>query len=234
LSTNITGEELKKLHASQSSESGKTPLPGTPGGKLVGYAEAQRAQNPEPPPSHIVADAETAENEFERILGKPVEDMDEQDFYRTGVTFRSKDLTIMTDLHVVLKDKSMQPRWFNCKAGDGRQVQQAYMKGFRAVTSEDVEFCHAKTSDSNGALVIGDLACLMIPKAILFGGFYKANMETAKAKVNRAMNSPQGADQGARETTGEGVGLGRGDYFTPDIAQAQRVDASEARKLVYK
>jgi hypothetical protein len=221
----VDTESLKKIAAEANA-----PLPGTPGGKLVGYAEAQRLQNPEPPPSHVITDTELAESEFERAAGKPVEEMTEQDFYKTGITFRAKDLTLMTDLHVVLKDKSMEPRWFNYKAGNGRSVQQGYMRGFRAVTKEDTEFTHAKTTDENGALVMGDLVCLMIPKVILFGGYYKDSMEKAKARVNRAMTA-QGANKNLQESGQPGFS---GDYYVPDIAQATRADASEARRLVYE
>lgn len=209
------------------------PLPGQPGGPLVGYAEAQRVLNPAPSPSHVVQDVRVAEDEFEKRSGKTVEEMTEGDFARVGVTFKSKDLTLMTDLHVVLKDKSMVPRWFNYKNGMGRSVSQAYMRGFRPVTKDDVEFCHARQSDENGALLMGDLACLMIPKVLLWGGIYKQNSETAKARVNRAMNAKT-MNQNLADAGQGGLDKTNAEYFVPDIVQAQRVDAGEAQRLVYK
>jgi len=231
-SKKVDVDELNAIAAAANkTEEWTQPLPGTPGGKLVGYAEAQRVQNPEPPPSHVVADLQKAEDEFEQRSGKPVEEMSEADFYRTGVTFRSRDLTLMTELHVVLKDKSMAPRWFNHLHGKGRSVQQAYMRGFRPVTKEDVEFCHAKQADDNGALVIGDLVCLMAPKVLVYGGYYKDNAEKAKARVNRAMTT-KGVNQNFSDRGESGLD-GPAQYFVPDIAQAAKVDANEARRLVY-
>jgi hypothetical protein len=224
------GEELKEIAAKQKASAAAEPLPGTPGGKLVGYAEAMRHQNPEPGPSKQLEDAQIAETEFERAAGKPVEEMDEQDFYRTGVTFHAKDMTAMTNLHVVLKDKSMAPRWFNHKAAEGKSVREAYMRGFRAVTEEDVEFSHSNAVDENGAITVGDLVCLMMPKVRYYGGILKGNVEKAKVRVNRAMTH-----QGVRQNAIEGgqSDFGNASYYVPDIAQTQRADANEARRLVY-
>jgi hypothetical protein len=205
------------------------PKPGDVGAPMASYAEIHKAQNPEPAPARAVSEVDEALAEVTRLSGKSIGDLTQDEFDRIPIKLSARTTQGMTELSVIFKDPSMTGHWFNRKAKEGLRVQQAYMQGFTACTKADVEMCHATTSDENGSLVQGDLVLLKIPKIVLWSR-QKDYQETAKARVNRAMNDPRAA---ARPGDGPGQ-LPRGaDYFIPDTAQASRVDANEARKLVY-
>ena len=203
--------------------------PGEVGGPLVGYAEATRAEReaadvcPE-----VTDDAALATAEYEKRSGKSIGDMTEADFMRIPIKLMARNKAAMTELNVIFKDPAMTGRWFNHKHKDGMRVQQAFMMGFTPCTKDDVELCHARSTDENGSLVMGDLVLMKISKAMLWGGYYKDNVDKAKARVNKAMNDPSAARLPNAEAP-------QGEYFVPqNITRASHVDVDAARNLVYQ
>lgn len=201
--------------------------PGEVGGKMVGYAEAERQQNPEPPPATEFSGVDECVAAAEKHAGKSIGDMTEQEFYRLPVKLIARNTQGMTELNVVFKDPAMTGHWFNAKAKEGMRVQQGYMQGFTACTKDDVVICHSKATDENGAIVQGDLVLLKIPKMVLWSR-YKENQETAKARVNRAMHDPNSASRPGDDSLPRS-----GEFFITNQTQAQRVDSDEARRVVY-
>lgn len=205
------------------------PLPGTPGGKMVGYAEAERVANPDPGPSPETSDISLATKELESASGKKIADLTEADFYRLPVKLVSRDTILSTELTVQMKDPSMTCRWFNHKAQQGQRVERARYMGYQPCTRADVAFCHATASDASGALVVGDLVLMKISKVQQFGGYYKDNAEKAKYRVSQQLSRPFGAvvpgvDNGADATS---------PYQITSRTGSSLVDATEARSLVF-
>lgn len=212
---------------------GEEPKPGEVGGAMVGYAEAMRQQETHEP-VEVHASKDEATKAFEKASGKKIGEMTEEDFYRLPIQLSAKNMQNMTELHVVFKDPSMTGRWFNYKTKTEDRVARAFMQGFTACTREDVEACHIKQTDENGALVYGDLVLLKIPKAVLWGGYYKRNMDTAVSRVERAAKkNPQFEKGGLPED-----GIARGPMFEGEFKSVQTADvdyrqADSARDLVY-
>lgn len=209
------------------------PLPGTPGGKMVGYAEAERAANPDPGPSAFLDSQADAVFQFERGSGKSIGEMTEADFYKVPVKLIARDTILSTELTVQLKDPTMVPHWFNAKAQNGASAQRALYRGYTPCTKEDIEFCHATATDSNGALVMGDLVLMKIPKVVQFGQFYKDNAEKAKYRVSQQLSRPFGAsvpgtDNGSLSNTPASP------YVIESKTGSSFVDATEARSLVFQ
>lgn len=204
--------------------------PGEVGGPLVGYAEQTRAAREAADLApDVTDDAALATAEFEKQSGKSIGDMTEADFMRIPVKLKARNTAAMTELNVIFKDPSMTGRWFNHKHKDGMRVQQAFMMGFTPCTKEDVDLCHARSTDENGSLVMGDLVLMKISKAMLWGGYYKDNVDKAKARVNKAMNDPRAAALPGQESAS-----GQDFYIPQNITRAAHVDADAARTLVYQ
>lgn len=205
------------------------PQPGTPGGKMVGYAEAERIANPDPGPSAFVETKDEATKQFEAGSGKSIGEMTEADFYRVPVKLIARDTIVSTELTVQLKDPSMVCRWFNYKAQNGSSVERARYRGYTPCTKEDVEYAHATATDDAGALVMGDLVLMKIAKVVQFGQFYKDNAEKAKYRVSQQLSRPFGAAVPGVEN-GSPVA-------SPYVIQSQTgssfVDATDARALVF-
>lgn len=201
----------------------KKPKPGEVGGEMVGYAEAMRQQEVHEPVAEVFTKDE-ATLAFEKASGKPVGQMTEQDFYRLPVVLSSRNTQNMTELHVVFKDPSMTGHWFNWKAKQPDRVAQAFMQGFTACTHEDIDACHIKTTDSNGSLVYGDLVLMKIPKAQLWGGYYKKNMQSATQRVDMG---------GMKRTSPDAPGTSYENSTQAQTSDADYRQASEARQLAY-
>jgi hypothetical protein len=209
----------------------KTPLPGTPGGKMVGYAEAERLANPDPGPSETISEAGFFEQELEKVTGKSIGNITEEDFYRVPINFVAQNTMYSTELSVIMKDPAMTCRWFNKNHRDGAMVQQALYRGYQPCTKEDVELCHATASDVNGALVMGDLVLLKMSKVRHFSAL-KKNAETAKYNVSQQMSKPfsvkvPGTDNGELSNSAASF------YELDNSTATKMVDASEARSLVF-
>jgi hypothetical protein len=210
------------------------PKPGEVGGPMVGYAEAQRVQQ-QVEPSEFVDAREEAEQKFSKASGKPIGEMTEQDFYRLPVVLNSRPQQAMTELHVVFKDPAYTGHWFNWKAKQPDRVAQAYMQGFTACTKDDVEACHIRTTDENGSLVYGDLVLMKIPKAILWGGYYKQNMDTAVSRVERAATKNPELERKSRDGAiqQERIGSIYEGSINTQTADADYRQVNGARELVY-
>lgn len=160
------------------------PEPGSPGTPMASEFAKELHRNKAYQESKIFTSEAEAQKEIERQSGKKIEDMTEQDFAKVNVTLVAKDQNLRSDLTVVLKDKSMEPRWVNWKAGEGRSVDRHMSLGFRLVTKADIEYCMVnKFDDSTGALKSYDVVCMMAPKILIHAGLYKKNTDRAKAKV---------------------------------------------------
>lgn len=206
--------------------------PGEVGGPLVGYAEATRAEREAADPTpEVTDDIALATAEYEKASGKSIGEMTETDFIRIPIKLMARNRAAMTELNVIFRDPSMTGRWFNHKHKDGMRVQQAFMMGFTPCTKEDVELCHARSTDENGALVMGDLVLMKISKAQLWGGYYKDNADKAKARVNRAMTDPRVARDVPNSPY---AATASGDTFVAEATRASLVDAESARNLVYQ
>lgn len=205
------------------------PRAGEPGSPMVGYAEQERLNNPDPGPAQEVTAMSDAVRQIEEISGKSIGELTEDEFMRIPVKLAVVNKYSNTDLHVVFKDQAMTGCWVNFKHEHGNRVTRAYNQGFTACTKEDVELCSARSTDENGSLVSGDLVLLKIPKIMLWS-FRKQHVETAKARVNRAYQDPKAASLNGDS---DAVSRPGAEFFIPDIASAQHVDANEARKLVY-
>jgi hypothetical protein len=205
------------------------PKAGEPGAPMMGYAEVERLNNPDPGPAEEISAMDDAVDEVEKLSGKPIGELTEAEFMRIPVKLAVVNKYSNTDLHVVFKDPAMTGCWINFKHEHGNRVTRAYNQGFTACTKQDVDACSARATDENGSLVSGDLVLLKIPKIILWS-MRKQNQETAKARVNKAYQDPRAA---ALRGDSDAVSRPGAEFFIPDIASAQHVDANEARKLVY-
>lgn len=199
------------------------PKPGEVGGEMVGYAEAMRQQEVHEAVK-FVSTKDEATLEFERVSGKSIGELTEQDFYRLPVVLKARDTANMTELHVVFKDPSMTGHWFNWKSKQPDRVAQAHMQGFTACTKDDVEACHIKTSDENGSLVYGDLVLMKISKAQLWGGYYKKNMQSATQRVDMG---------GMKKTSPDVPGTSYENSTQAQTADTDYRQVNGARELVY-
>lgn len=205
------------------------PKAGEPGSPIVGYAEQERLNNPDPGPAQEFSALDEAVRQVQELSGKPMGELTEEEFMRIPVKLAIANKYANTELHVVFKDDTMTGAWINRLHNKGQLVNRAFNAGFSACTQEDVLICSTNTTDERGSLVSGDLVLLKIPKIILWSR-RKQEQETAKARVNRAYQDPKAAS-----LNGDSDAISRpgAEFFIPDIASAQHVDAQEARKLVY-
>jgi hypothetical protein len=205
-------------------------LPGTPGGKMVGYAEAERIANPDPGPAATSSSEDIVTKELEAASGKSIGEMTEEDFYKVPIRLMAQDVRYSTELSVIMKDPSMTCRWFNREHKHGANVQRARFQGYTPCTKEDVELCHATTSDDHGALVIGDLVLMKMSKVRHFSKL-RENADKAKYNVSAQLSKPfsvkvPGTDNGSL--------AGSAPFYELDNTNSTKmVDASEARNLVF-
>jgi len=186
MSTKIVTDQLQ--HAAQVEAPKEPGAPGTPIASEM-QKELHRSYS---------AVGQTIDNEkdavkaYEKASGKKLEDMTESDFAKLDIRLVAKDQQLRNDLTVVLKDKSMTPRWINNKAGGGRSLNRALSMGFTMVERSDIEYAVETNYDAaTGALQCHDVVCMKIPKIILFGQYYKDNEEKARVRLTR-----QGLNQG--------------------------------------
>lgn len=168
------------------------PKPGQPGSPIMGIAEQERLNNPDPGPSLSLEQAQV-EEEILRLTGKTIEELTEEEFMRLPVKLTAQNYSIATELDVKMKDPSFAPRWFNRKHKDGMLVQQARLRGWQPCTKDDVELSHASITDDAGSLVMGDLV-LLKKNRLRHLSDLKGNAETAKYRVSRQAQKPFASD----------------------------------------
>jgi hypothetical protein len=117
------------------------------------------------------------------ILPKAIEDMTEDEFYKSTdvAIFSPSPNKIPHDLYVKFKDPQWAGQWFNHKAGRGQRVGAARSMGFVPAKAEDCEWYAPHLNDKDGALENGDLVLMKIHKAKLYAMF-KNSMDDAKKK----------------------------------------------------
>lgn len=116
------------------------------------------------------------------ILTKPIEEMTEDDFYKSSVTIENPSPNqIPHDLYVKFKDPQWAGQWFNHKAGRGQRVGNARSMGFEPAKKEDLAWVAPHLNDMDGAVENGDLILMKIHKAKLYSMF-KNSMDDAKKK----------------------------------------------------
>jgi hypothetical protein len=209
----------------------KTPQAGTPGGKMVGYAEAERIANPDKGPSAESDNLAVVTKELESVTGKTIGEMTEADFYNVPIKLIAQSQMYSTELTVQMKDPSMACRWFNKDHKGGAMVQQAIYRGYQPCTKDDVEYSHATATDERGAITMGDLVLLKMSKIRHFS-MYKDNAEKAKYRVSQQLSKPFGAhvpgtDNGSLNNTPVSP------YMIESKTGSSFVDASQARELVF-
>jgi hypothetical protein len=144
------------------------------------------------------------------ILPKPLDKMEEQDFYNLPITLA--DLApgrLPQNLTVTFRDPQWGGHWFNRKAREGQRVNEARSLGFIPANRDDCEMVSSNLNDEDGAIMDGDLVLMKIHKAKLFRK-YAQWMEMAKVLGGKAsyMNKAESQIGGA----GDGkVGY----FFTP-------------------
>lgn len=116
----------------------------------------------------------------EFIFQKPIEEMEEQDYYNLPITYRDLQAgRLPQNLTVTFKDKQWAGHWFNKKAGDGARVGQARALGFVPAKKEDLESYFDGLIDTDGAVEQSDLVLFKIHKHKLY---MKVAEYIAKAK----------------------------------------------------
>jgi hypothetical protein len=150
------------------------------------------------------------------VLPKPIEQMQEQDFYDLPVSlYDSMAGRLPQNLTVKFKDPQWAGYWFNKKAGSGARVSVARSLGYVPATKDDIEVVGAGLNDYDGAIEQHDLVLMKIHKARLF---LKYKEWIDKAKVRGGIESyKNAADSYVQQGGGD---LDKGQYYlTPQAKQ---------------
>lgn len=150
------------------------------------------------------------------IYPKPVEQMQEEDFYKLAPDFSSMSAgRLPSNLSAVFKDPQWAGYWFNKSARSGVRVSEARAMGFVPATHDDIETIVAGLDATNGAIEQHDLVLMKIHKAKLYSRY--ASLIT-QAKIRGGIDSYKNLAESEVMSHGGDISKGRY-YHTPQAKQ---------------